>query len=337
MGQTAGLNQWDENVYLFEQTDLVLAETDNVPLQSLANRTKYLQQRIGLMTRLDGVVTASNAAQTIDATAIGKLISATGNDNIRINLAAANTFPANTVIPVACSVINGKCLTIAAAGTDKINQFGELWQEIYLHGHEHVMLMRSGTTWEIISCSPGLLETGDEFMARYQRANTLTKMGQLVKRADFARLFRWLSKLETGITTEANWQSNARYRGFFTNGTDGTNFRLPDDRGMFERALDLGRGEDVGRLDADVPGSRENDEIKSHAHAFRDRYLAEQSGIGSLAPNKETIPTNYNNKLGSGDTDQDNSYFLYIDKETGNTGGLETRPKNVGKYPLIKI
>lgn len=90
-------------------------------------------------------------------------------------------------------------------------------------------------------------------------------------------------------------------------GDGATTFNLPELRGEFIRSLDDGRGVDAAR----ALGSAQADELKSHLH---------------------TIPistsTNYGYSgaggVGGGTTN------------TGNTGGTETRPRNVALLACIK-
>ena len=92
-----------------------------------------------------------------------------------------------------------------------------------------------------------------------------------------------------------------------------TTFNLPDLRGEFIRGIDNGRGADPGRLF----GSFQPDEFKSHNHT-----LPSQSG-GVM--NLESLVTSANNDEG-----------LSAANLTGNTGGNETRPRNVALLPCIK-
>ena len=56
-----------------------------------------------------------------------------------------------------------------------------------------------------------------------------------------------------------------------------------------------------------------------HSHSYRDRYYAETASTLASATHKETMPTNYNSKLGSNGTDTNNTAFLFIDSTTGAT------------------
>lgn len=92
------------------------------------------------------------------------------------------------------------------------------------------------------------------------------------------------------------------------NGT--TTFTLPDLRGVFIRGWDDSRGFDPAR----AFGSYQADELKAHSHNIR------ASG-GSSGP-QNAISIDANNGVRSG--------YIY------DTGGPETRPKNVALLPCIK-
>ena len=92
-------------------------------------------------------------------------------------------------------------------------------------------------------------------------------------------------------------------------GDGSTTFNLPDLRGEFLRGLDSGRGVDTGR----AIGTAQADGIRSHNHA-----LGLGLGESSLSPGPPTIQ-------GAGSA------------TTQNTGGAETRPRNVAMLPCIRF
>eukprot|EP01013_Petalomonas_cantuscygni_P040034 TRINITY_DN71783_c0_g1_i1.p1 TRINITY_DN71783_c0_g1~~TRINITY_DN71783_c0_g1_i1.p1 ORF type:complete len:465 (-),score=119.78 TRINITY_DN71783_c0_g1_i1:299-1693(-) len=116
---------------------------------------------------------------------------------------------------------------------------------------------------------------------------------------------------------------------------DGFNtFNLPDMRGVFARGLDGGRGLDSGR----TLGSYQADDLKSHGHTgtttkngshthpySRSNYENDNSGPISLGADGD-VETHYTSPAGLHDHD------LNIN----NTGGPETRPKNVALLACIK-
>lgn len=120
--------------------------------------------------------------------------------------------------------------------------------------------------------------------------------GTTVSRTTYARLFAAI-----GTT--------------FGAGNGSTTFRIPDLRGEFIRALDLGRGVDAGR----VLGSFQAGEIQSHKHFGKN--IAGSDGIPDTG-------FTAGERLGSGDG---NPAF-----ETTNTGGSETRPRNVALLVCIR-
>ena len=102
-------------------------------------------------------------------------------------------------------------------------------------------------------------------------------------------------------------------------GNGETTFNLPDIRGEFIRVLDNGRGIDNNRK----IGTYQADEIKSHKHIsyFGEGNMQYPNGVAERG------------KLGSGGgVDNDNTYPY-----TSNTGGDETRPRNVAFPAIIKI
>lgn len=101
----------------------------------------------------------------------------------------------------------------------------------------------------------------------------------------------------------------------FNNGSEAAGtFRLPDLRGEFIRGWDNGRGVDAGRTFA----SNQADAFKSHTHDF---YWGQNSGTSLNTAGNSVLGYNYHGITGT---------------HIGNTGGTETRPRNVALTPCIK-
>ena len=97
-------------------------------------------------------------------------------------------------------------------------------------------------------------------------------------------------------------------------GDGSTTFNLPDMRGEFLRGYDHGRGVDSGRALA----SSQTDEFKSHLHNVSFQAVGVGGGTNSLP-----APLNYSG----------GASYNYI---TSNSGGTETRPKNIAMMYIIK-
>ncbi|MFG1383253.1 tail fiber protein [Xanthobacter sp. V3C-4] len=91
------------------------------------------------------------------------------------------------------------------------------------------------------------------------------------------------------------------------NGT--TTFAKPDDRGLFDRGLDLGRGYDTGR----TIGSEQADAFKAHTHPTYPTAFSDAASVGGGWSMSSSQTGN-----------------------TGSTGGTETRPRNRARLPIVR-
>ena len=97
------------------------------------------------------------------------------------------------------------------------------------------------------------------------------------------------------------------------NGT--TTFNLPDLRGEFIRGWDHGRGVDKNR----IFGSTQEDEIKSHNHPLKYADYWQTDGPGRMPYLQSNV-----------------SVYGISTNTIQNTGGTETRPRNVALMYIIK-
>lgn len=121
--------------------------------------------------------------------------------------------------------------------------------------------------------------------------------GAVVSRTTYARLFAAI-----GTT--------------FGAGNGSTTFQLPDLRGEFLRGWDAGRGVDVNRLF----GSTQSHDLASHRH-FTPTILREV----------------FDSTGGDAGYGQDTPYGQGPNVFTSNTGGSETRPRNVALLYCIRV
>jgi microcystin-dependent protein len=127
--------------------------------------------------------------------------------------------------------------------------------------------------------------------------------GSAVSRSSYANLFSAIDTL-------------------FGAGDGSSTFNLPDLRGEFVRGFDGGRGVDTGR----TLGSNQADDFRSHNHRFFNEYNAPTTKIVAFT---DESSENVNSGLVPGER-----AWTYISME--NTGGLETRPRNVSLLACIK-
>lgn len=119
--------------------------------------------------------------------------------------------------------------------------------------------------------------------------------GQTVSRATYAALFAAVGELWGA----GDWVST---------------FSVPDLRGEFLRGADLGRGADAGR----ALGSWQGDGFRSHSHPMTNESGVIAGGGGDAA----NILIGANGSFVMG---------VYV----GNSGGAETRPRNIAMLPCI--
>ena len=188
---------------------------------------------------------------------------------------------------------------------------------IYLHGNDHVELYFSEAGyWRILNTNSNMFNVGDQMFGYYQKPGTLIRQGQLVNRADYPRLWA-LCNAQFAPISDSSWTGSASNRGYFSTGDGSTTFRIADDRGVFERALPLGDTlRDPDRSVSATPGNYEADQLVSHKHEY-------------------DVPDNSFSPHTFGNTGLFAGFLTLPWKDTSNTGGTETRPKNVGKIPLI--
>ncbi|MGB8925216.1 MAG: phage tail protein [Pseudomonas sp.] len=140
-------------------------------------------------------------------------------------------------------------------------------------------------------------------------------------------------ELDNSVKSSATYPDLSAYLGGkFNKGDEGVgNFRLPEARGEFLRGWDHGRGVDAGRS----LGSLQADELKSHNHRYFDTVAAALdpggntpgitiNGVAPGATNGYTSPSG---------TD---GYLCLAAITTVNSGGSETRPRNISVMWCIK-
>jgi len=224
------------------------------------------------------------------------------------------------------------------SGMNMILVYNESQDCYYLINHEATFLKRDGA-----AAMTGALNMGSQkitSLAAGTAAGDAVRLDQLPAAATTAVLgLVTLAQVElavasgivtayAGDTVPTNWLecngaaiSRTTYAALFAAigvlwgvGDGSTTFNLPDMRGEFLRGYDHGRGVDSGRALA----SSQTDEFESHLH----NVSFEVVGVGG-GTNNFPAPSNYSG----------GASYNYI---TSNSGGTETRPRNITMMYIIK-
>lgn len=315
MGNYAGDNTWPSNIYQFEQTDVVQGGPtgiDNVPLKQLADRTAYL---LAALRGYFGVTSVSSAKALTTDEINNKVVLLSGNTAFAISL------------PTLTAAHVGLRVTLVSQSSKQITLNANVKVDdtvarnvLYIGSGEKLELFFDGTNYHLLDHSSNLFSVGEFGYAYKLQKNAVVADGSLLLRADYPRLFEFVQSLQAqnSVVSETNWNTIAGNKGFFTLGTNSSNFRVPDLRSMFIRGLDLGAGITYGRNNAN-PGGYEADEFKSHTHGVN------ASSNGTLNGSKQ--------KLGWSDNENSQAGIM----TTNSTGGTETRPKNIGLIPYLLV
>jgi microcystin-dependent protein len=297
---------------------------------------------------------------------------AAGTDNIQvrapsINLGAAATFAARAedakdiTVAVEANVVSLYDLFDdrflgAKSSNPTVDNDGDALVEgtIYWNTVSNVFRVYNGSAWENFTVSPGLLAAKDT--VDIADLNSEAQAASKVLVTDGAGGFTYQDKSDPGSlawwpknTPPTGWLerdgsaiSRTTYAALFAViGTDygvgdgSTTFNIPDDRGLFIRGWDNGRGFDSGR----VFGSYQADDIKSHLHT------ASTNTTGSHTHDIKAA-NNAGGGTGIVESDPSGNYTHNESTEGGgshshtvtvnNTGGTENLVKNRAYLPIIK-
>jgi hypothetical protein len=319
---------WDASVYSIDTTDQLLGGVTgpmNKAAQNLANRTQWLKNA------LQGYVGVNS--YTANHTFLPSELL------YQLVLLNANTATLTFTLPNSADLtnpigpgftaffkavnVNQSQVTLQTAGSDKILDGSAydpsgLRTKVYLGDGDTIKVVLTTSGWMIADCKGNFDDIGGILQRYKQLPNTLIAQGQLVNRADYPRLWEYVQTLGASLVTDAVWVSGLAKHGFYSTGNTTTTFRVPDLRGMFLRNLDLSAGIDLGRP-SNAAGDYEADDFKAHDHS-----------VPPIPLEFEDVDRGVNHS----DFSIDN---VDGSKRTGLTGGLETRPKNMGLLPLIKV
>jgi microcystin-dependent protein len=299
---------YDAAVYQLDTTDPVLGGPSgpaNLAAQNLANRTAWLRARALASLRTEGI-TPVTGAYGITVADVGHILSVHNPAAASFSLPDMSTFPVGnpfTILVTDDGSSNNVSLT--AFGTDTIEDWlssGSGVGVYHLVPGTRLVLIYSGVSWVVaFKTVPAVAPPA---VSGYLTGDVAFSWGPIAARAGFL--------LCNGAAI-----SRATYAALFAVistlygiGDGATTFNVPDARDLFPR---IHNGTGVYEA-ARIFGTTQMDDLKAHTHTVDD---SPGLGQGASGP-PDTVEQN----IGT--------------KNTGSTGGLETRPKNITMNAYIK-
>lgn len=300
-------------------------ENDTYFLHFLAKLISVASTPAATSGKMFSDIVEITADTSLDSTYMGKLIdaNATGTTLV-ITLDLLASFLDNALIGFKQHRGNQINTVIKARSTETIYFRGEEVNEVIIAKGEHVYLSKKSGKWHVIEDNISK-EVGLPVMAYSQLLNTVVADGSPLNRADYPRLWAYVNSIGA-LVSETVWNTTNIFlpgvinnKTNFSSGDGSTTFRVPDLRDLFFRSAAATR----------TPGSYQYQQVGRHNH--RMPVWADSPGLAFgteeiAARNLEDFTTSATSKTTVHTTD-------YNTTDTTN----ETRPKNVGLLPLIKI
>jgi hypothetical protein len=307
---------YEPGIRQLETTDPLLGGAGgvlNTAVKQLANRTNWL--KFALQGFID--TTNVNATHALTLSEILQrlvLVDANGA-TIQLYLPDSTTgLEIGLTVHIHAFNVNQSQVAITTGGSDIFLTGDSGVTTLYLGNNESIQLVLTSGGWLLLDHKSNLNDIGGVIYRYKQVPNTIVATGQLLNRADYPRLWNYALSLGSSLIDDFSWNSITSNKGFFSTGNGSTTFRVPDLRAMFIRGLDLSAGIDLGRV-VNLPGGYEADELKEHDHDY-----TRPNANGSASGNQVSHPDG-----------------PLVNAKSGKTGGIETRPKNIGLLPLIKV
>ena len=176
------------------------------------------------------------------------------------------------------------------------------------------------------STAENLAATPQAVKAAYDLATQAAHSGMIAYFARNAAPAGWLKANGAAVSRTTYAALFAAIGTTFGTGDGSTTFNLPDLRGEFLRSWDDGRGVDAGR----AFGTRQADELKAHKHTLTNEYGTVVSRfVAHTDENPEGVDAQ---NIINAPANRAHTYL-----SINNTGGNETRPRNIALLACIKI
>lgn len=287
----------------------------------------FQPQISGVISTPDAVARFTLGEQEITADTVAgpandrKLIMIQGATSAAVSYTLNSTYPENVLCPIVTGGgLNKQSIILAPAG-QQITQ-GTVLSRLVLGEVDFVFFVRIGNYWRVVNRGDRWKRVGQVVYGGIPGPDTISANGQTLLAADYPGIDDYLTALEAAlpgsVVTVSQWNSpdNAN-KGKWAR--DATSIRVPKLQGRFIRGLDLGAGFDPGRSGSNaskgvIAGDLEAMDLQAHAHGYKKGKLQANPDGGGIA-----------------------DYVGQEDGQTDSTGGVETRPTNIGLPVLICI
>lgn len=219
-------------------------------------------QRLGISFPSNGGLALADAAPVLTLADVGRWVDIQTN-GAQVKLPKASTAKIGATFQIAVSVANA----VLVPTDDDVFVYPGGSSSVYpvVFG-ESITITRNATKeWRIINVGfrmpAGMVAY---FAGNVAPAGWLKLSGVTLPRAAYPALWAY-AQSTGGIVSDTDWWNN-NMSGRFSSGVAGNDFRIPDVRGVFLRALDDGRGLDVGR----AFGTYQDHANRAHAHGLSD-------------------------------------------------------------------
>lgn len=255
---------------------------------------------------------------TLNTTHVNKLLHLSSpTKNIAVTVQDIAEVPDNSIVCIETTINNGYFSKIQTQGGQLMYVGGSGVTYLWLGSNEFLWLLKGADGWYVMKISDGVFNAGQPFFDYVVRMNSIVGKGQLIAKSSAPRIVDFLSVNPDAVISESLWQSNPLNRGKFTL-YDANTIRFPDFQNQFVRGLNNIGGSDTERPGNSV-GLRQADKV---------------GPIGVSIPRGDSYSGDAfegDNRVGGGQGGNPQTPVVV------NAGGTETRGKNIGLLPLIKI
>jgi hypothetical protein len=280
--------------------------------------------------------------------------------SIAVTIPAVEDIPLNSFIPIETNINNSKPATVTTTGGQFIYFRNTSKTSVFMHPGEVLWLFRDDDGLYVINdfylCYKDL---GRPLPSYKADLNELVCKGQVLIRADYPRLWEYVSSMGSSLVSETTWQTAnvyrqgntytttppvgsyitiARpYRGCFSTGDGSTTFRLPDLMNLGVRGVKAETGSDDERFH-NKPGGYQDHLQQQHYHT--DGH--ETTGSGGTFRKGVAHLIEVAAGSGAGNTTQNQIsssggvISVSDDPDDGANYGVENRMENFGTLWVIK-